>query len=212
MDAKLCQSWQGFLQLIVLLVSNGYWHYCLTHLPEKKRDKWTTVDEKLCRRYPPLSKWQRARKKKNGYANFYYFRWEAMAMIMHTDGVTNGPLEDIFLDVRRNPIPIVISSLTTFLVSPEQNGDKKHISVRLDRATYKGIKETLYEIAKTKDKRKIWIEFNKLNGFPAYRDIIRQKQQLATYASKQAKRNQLQIEPNFFRIYTRLKRYKIFDE
>lgn len=209
----LCVTWQGLLQMTVYLVSRGYWHYCLTILPEAKSDRWKTIDNKLIDRYQTaLSKWQRARRKMKGHANFYYLRWHNLSLLFHTEGTIESiSVEDKFADIRIIPMELSISSLVTLSVSVDSVSNKKsHIGVRLNRDSFRGIKASIHETVKKKNLWLLKAEIDRLNGLPAYSGIIRQKRLLAQYAAKQAHKNQLKITPVFFRINTKLKRYPVY--
>ena len=214
MHKYICQSWQGLIQMVVFLVSRGYHHYCLTVFPVVKKDKWMAIDAKLIARYQTdLSKWQRARRKKDGKANYYYLRWNEIAIILHTAGSSDiDTAGDMFCDIRQKAMVISVSALVSFSIRPHIVNGKNHIEVKLTKETYTGIKNNLHEIAKTNNAWKVSAELKKLNGFPCYSQIIRQKRQLVEYAIKQAKRHQLVVDKRQIPILTRLKRYPVFFE
>ena len=81
----LCKDLKGFMQLVTYLVSRGYYYHCVIILPEKKRDKFESIDKKLIDKYAAdKSKYQRSRQKIKKQANFYYLRLENLAILLHT--------------------------------------------------------------------------------------------------------------------------------
>ncbi len=205
----LCNNWQGFLQIIIYMMSRGYYNYCLTILPEKKKSKWLKIDKKLITKYEiGKSKFQRARQKAKGQANFYYLRWESCALLLHTSGNFNINIDDKFLDVREKPLLIKISDNIKFEVK-ETSEDKK-LSVWLNKDSYKGFKLVIADVCRTKKKPLIIKEYDKINGLPAWKGIIIQKHSIAEYAVKQAKKNNFKLLKKELRINTRRKLYKVF--
>jgi len=204
----LCANWQGFLQMIVYLCSRGYNFYCLTLFPIKKKQKWEAVDKKLIERYRcNLSKFQKARKKKKGVANFAYLRWENHSLIMHTKGIIEVKVEDQFKDVKKIPILIRVSDNIEIKV---YNDDGKY-TCRLSKDSYRGLKSVLWDIAKTKNLTKIKKEWDKLNGLPTYSGILEQKKLLRKYLVKQARKHQVKLSESDLRLNTRRKIYKVWE-
>lgn len=97
------------------LVSRGYFYHCVIYLPQKKTDKFLQIDQKLISKYAAdKSKYQRARQKNKKIANFYYLRWENIAIIMHTLGSLDGlEYDDKFTDIslKKGKINLGISNL-----------------------------------------------------------------------------------------------------
>ncbi|WP_242230525.1 hypothetical protein [Bacillus cereus group sp. BfR-BA-01491] len=196
-------SWQALLQQLVVNCSKQckyyFWH--ITYFPVNKKDKWREIDEKLIERYETrTTKDQRNRMRKKGLARFYYMRWENIAIILHTEGVVpDGMIQDKFYDIRKKPIQIFISDLVSFDI---QNLNNK-IEVKLAEETYQTIKEELKNVAKSANNiRKIKNTYNKVNGFPAYSGIIKQKKELAKFLVKQTKKHNINAQklevPNLF--------------
>ena len=208
----LCQSWQSLVQMTVYLVSRGYRHYCVTMLPAEKIDRWTDIDQKLMTRYHiNLSKWQKARRKRQGFANFAYLRWDRLSIILHTAGEMEFvKVEDNFLDIYRTPISLPISPLICMSISMEQLENQNRTTVRLNRESYRGFKDYLYGIVKAGNINQILKEYDKINGLPCYRGIINQKKQLVKYVESEAKRRQLPLQASNLRLNTYLKRYPVF--
>src|SRR5690625_4941401 len=177
----LCSSWKGFLQQIVSQLAFGYEYYHITIYPEKKKDKWLQIDKKLIHKYQTKkSKFQRSRIKAKGFVNFYFLRWENIAVILHSDGNISKDItyDDKFKNLGKNPMLLKISERITFKIQISNIRNKK-IDVFLEKESYQNIKEQIYEIAiKTKRKENIINEFKKLNGLPSYRGINQQQSNL----------------------------------
>jgi len=192
----LCKSWKGFLQQIVSQLAFGYEYYHITVYSEEKQDKWLQIDKKLINKYQTKkSKFQRSRIKSKGFANFYFLRWENIAVILHSEGnLSNGIVyDDKFKNLSKNPMFLKISERITFKIQ-KSNIKNKKIDVFLAKESYQNIKEQIYEIAmKTKRKENIVTEFKKLNGLPSYRGINQQQKNLREALIKFCKRHQIII-------------------
>ncbi|NYE08814.1 hypothetical protein F4694_005670 [Bacillus niacini] len=207
----LVSSWQGLIQLLVNLCGKGYYYYHITELPVNKKSKWGDIDAKFIGKYQTdKNKWQRHRQKRKGIANFYYLRWEHLVLVLHTEGMVPREFlyDDKFSDIRRSPVFLKISDLSAFEI---QIVDKK-VSVTLSRDTYRGLKDMLYNVAKTKNKYKMKQTFNLINGFPAYKGVLGQKNQLAEYLVAQAKKNGILLKRIELRFNTKLRTLKNYDE
>src|SRR5690625_3173035 len=170
----LCSSWKGFLQQIVSQLAFGYEYYHITIYPEKKKDKWLQIDKKLIHKYQTKkSKFQRSRIKSKGFANFYFLRWENIAVILHSGGNISNDIvyDDKFKKLSENPMFLKISERITLKIQKSKIKNKK-VDVFLKKESYQNIKEQIYEVVtKTKRKENIITEFKKLNGLPSYRGI-----------------------------------------
>ena len=210
MSNYLCKSWQGLIQMSVYLVSRGYYWYCLTEYPEKKRDSWAKIDQKLIEKYDAdKSKFQRARQKqKYGMANFYFLRWESVSVIFHSKGKFSEKVtyNDTFYDIRKKPLKITISDNIEMVIYEEN----ETTSVRLSRESYRGFKACLIDVCKLKEQKEIIKEFNKINGLPAWRGIIEQKQLLASFTVREARKHQVWLRKEALRIKTQRTPVKVF--
>lgn len=77
---------EGFIQqLAVGYVARGYVFYVTGWVPERKEPR--AVDSQLVAKYGiDVSKWARARRKRAGYANLQYLRFERFFVLMATYG------------------------------------------------------------------------------------------------------------------------------
>jgi hypothetical protein len=82
----LCASENGFVQqLAVAYVNHGYWFYVTGIVPQNKNA--LLVDGKLMEKYNvAISKWARARRKRQGLANIHYLRHRQFFVLIATKG------------------------------------------------------------------------------------------------------------------------------
>src|SRR5689334_21542193 len=96
----------GFIQqLDDSYLKDGYWFYVTGVIPEGKDPEKT--DLKIIKQYEiGLSKWARARRKKAGFSNIQYLRFERFYVIMATHGSHRFFEEEKkrLKDVRETPI------------------------------------------------------------------------------------------------------------
>lgn len=206
----LCNSWQALVQQAVHYLSRCNYHYFhVIHLPEKKRDKWVKIDEKLINKYKCYrNKDQRYDNKKSGYANFVYLRWEHIAIILHSEGKIESDIlyDDRFYDIRKNSMYLKVSDFTHLEIKTFEG----KITVSLTQDTYEKIRKMLQRVAKTKDKKKMIQMFNKLNGLPAYAGIISQKRSLAEYLCERARKHKVVLHLKELRFVDKRKVYKVW--
>lgn len=207
----LCESWQSLLQQLQHLVGRGYIYHHVIDLPEKKKDRWEQIDWKLIGKYQSdKNKWQRSRAKVKKIANFYYLRWDRIAVLLHTKGCIPNLIQydDKFKCLetkgKNNRIHIRISELVCFEVylGDAKKGGVRKPAVSLEKQTFAGIKDTLEAVAATNKKTLMIKEFNKINGFPAFNSIIQQKVYLAKFLINQARRHQVNLTTADLRIST----------
>lgn len=92
-------------QLAVSYIRNGYFFYVTGQIPERKDP--ASVDRKFIERYDlSVSKWTRARRKRAGFSNIQYLRFERFFVLLATKGEHPFFAEEANLirDVRRVPI------------------------------------------------------------------------------------------------------------
>lgn len=218
----LCTSWQGLIQEVVFLISRGYYFYCILPLNFKKNgENWVKTDKKLIKKYNmDISKFQRARRKKNGKANFYYLRWEHVAIMLHTSGdVDSKTYNDNFLDLREKQRKLIlkISELLWLQINfgPIEKDNKRHISVRLWRDSYDGLKVNLLRVIQLKNKDLAISEFNKINGIPAWAGIVEQKHLLYNFLLRKCRTNSIKLadeDIKKIRIITKRTPIRVYDK
>ena len=206
----LCSSWQGFIQMLVYLFGRDYYYYCLVNLPELKKHRWEKIDQKLIFKYQAAkSKWQRYKAKEQKRANFYYLRWNSVAIIMHTKGHIPEEInyDDLFQDIRKMQLEFYISELVGFVVYLDE---QEKVSVKLTKDTYAGHKTELTDAAATKNIIKMQQTFNMLNGYPAWKGIIQQKRKLSKYLVRQAQKHQITLYMKSLRLVDKRFPVKVF--
>lgn len=158
------------------------------------------------------SKFQRARLKKKGVANFIFLRWERCAWILRSTGMVTDDIvcDDRFFPVMDRPIEVKVSDDVQLKVG--RFGVDKRVSVRMCKDTYQGFKALLWDVAKVKSRERCVREFDKINGLPAWKGIIEQKVMLAAYLVKQARRHQVKLAVGDLRVNTKRKVYPVWVE
>jgi hypothetical protein len=170
--------------------------------------KWQAIDEKLIKKYDAKkSKYQRARLKQKGIANFYFLRWHDQAVIFHTSGEISDAIlyDDRFYYIYDRALEIRVSENISVKIAIDNS-----VTVRLTKESYKGIKAVLWDVCRTRNRKAILDEFNKLNGLPAWKGIVKQKKMLADYVQREVKRFHIDIGKKELILNTRRKIYKVF--
>ena len=131
-------SVEGFVQqLAVAYITHGYWFYVAGEIPEGKDP--AAVDAKLIDRYGiAISKWARARRKKQGLANMQYLRHERFFVLLATKGRHEFFEREraSFRDVRRKPI-----KFAGYSIGCRKGRDGRwHASVRIARESLDELK------------------------------------------------------------------------
>ncbi len=210
----ICSSWQGLLQQAVYLVSRGYYNYCLTQYPENKRDRWSCIDQKMIEKYRcNLSKYQRARFKNKGIANYYYLRWDALSLMMHTSGQLPEGItaDDKFYDCKEKKNRLVIPiGIIKMQIMPPGDPNNIRVTVRLTKESYRDVKSSLLSACRSQNKYMIIKEYDRLNGLPAWAGIVEQKRMIAGYVAHQARKNHIPLQINELRINTYRKVYPVW--
>ena len=202
-------TWQGYLQQIVQYVGHGNYWYCQFAYPEKKRPVFTKIDEKLIRKYAAdMSKFQRARRKREGQASFCFIRWERFVLIVQNQGELPGDLcaddPDVFFDIRKTPLRIKVSENIVLIVVHHGK-----VRVRMAHETYQGFKACIANAAASRNSCLMAWEYNRANGLPAYEGIIEQRRRLRTFIVEIARRHQISLDEGKLRLATRLKKVNV---
>jgi hypothetical protein len=131
-------------QLAVAYVNHGYWYYVTGSVPGHKNVM--RVDEKLLARYDvAISKWARARRKRQGLANVHYLRHGQFFVLIATRGFHPFFEEEgeSVKDIRREPI-----RFSGYSISYRRGVDRKwHASVRIHPVEYNGLKSFYLDLA-----------------------------------------------------------------
>ncbi len=169
------ESWQGLINQLVTLFGRGYFAYHLTQYPEKKRAKWPKIDAKLVQKYAlDGSIHQRYRLRKKGFCTYAIVRWEAVCVILKTQGKPMVTEDDKFNELIKRPLAIRISD--NIILEIQRVEDK--VTARLSKRDFEGFEEWLVRLAgagQIKEARKV---FDRLNGLPGFHGINQQKWRL----------------------------------
>jgi hypothetical protein len=167
----IAASETGFVQqLAVSYVNHGYWFYVTGCVPGHKQPE--LIDEKLIQKYNiAISRWERARRKREGLANVHYLRHERFFVLVATKGqhpifeAENGNLRD----VRRSPI-----RFAGYSISYRMGADRKwHVSVRIHPERYRELKRYCVDLATRRSVESLADEFARV-PFEPYAPVRRQ--------------------------------------
>ena len=177
-------SVEGFVQqLAVAYVTHGYWFYVVGEIPEGKDP--AAVDRKLVERYGiAISKWARARRKRQGLANMQYLRYERTFVLVATKGRHEffereaGQIRDI----RRMPIKFV-----RYSIGCAWGVDGRyHASVRIHRDEYLKLKSYFLDLARHRSAERIAAELHRL-PFTPFARVRRQFKQILRAVNRDRK-------------------------
>ncbi len=133
-------SLEGFIQqLAVSCVGKGYVHYVTGRIPDEKDPR--AVDRKFTQKYRlGMSKWSRYRRKRGGFANLRYLRFERFFVLIATHGVHEFFQEETgrIQDCRRVPI-----KFGGYAISLQNN----RVHVRIEREQYNLLKACFLDLA-----------------------------------------------------------------
>ena len=153
----------GFVQqLAVSYIGHGYWFYVTGTVPERKDP--VVVDQKLIERYGiDISKWARARRKRQGCANLHYLRFKRYFVLIATLGEHRFFEEEKGIrDVRRDSVRFGGYSIGY----KRDRGGKWHPSVRIHPETYREMKAYFLELATHRTAEEVREEFGRLQFVP----------------------------------------------
>jgi hypothetical protein len=158
----------GFVQqLAVSYIAHGYLFYVTGRIPEGKDPART--DAKLIARYGlDVSKWTRARQRKQGRASVQYLRHDRFFVLVATHGehpffATEGKQ---IRDFRRQPLHFL-----GYAIGCRKGRDGRwHASVRIERETFTELKQRFAALAVLRSVEELCQEFRRL-GFEPYAPV-----------------------------------------
>jgi hypothetical protein len=163
----------GFVQqLAVSYIAHGYLFYVAGRIPEGKDPART--DAKLIAQYGvDVSKWTRARQRKQGRASVQYLRHDRFFVLVATHG------EHVFFaaegkrirDFRRQPL-----YFHGYAIGCRKGRDgKRHASVRIARETFAELKQRFAALAVYRSGEELCLEFRRLwyEPYAPVRDQLR---------------------------------------
>jgi hypothetical protein len=158
----------GFVQqLAVSYISNGYWFYVAGRIPGGKDPART--DAKLIAQYGlEVSKWTRARQRKQGRASVQYLRYDRFFVLVATHGehpffAAEGKR---IRDLRRQPL-----HFHGYAIGCRKGRDGKwHASVRIAREPFADLKQRFAALAVHRSVEELCQEFRRL-AFEPYAPV-----------------------------------------
>lgn len=208
----VCASWQGFLQQVVYQVGRGYVCHCVVCYPGNKQDKWLKTDEKLRRKYDcGIDKFKRARRKRQGLANYVFLRYGATGVILRSPGAFDQEREcgDVFAALDTSPLLLPVGSLV-FRVG--RGSQDRGVTVTLSKESFRGLKAHLEDVARLKQRQRLLDEWSKIINLPAWRGIVDQLRLLRDYVIKEARRHGVRLSRKDLPVRFRRKIYPVFTE
>ncbi|MBI6108948.1 hypothetical protein [Clostridium perfringens] len=182
-----------FIDYILNCISNGkYIYYQINYVPKDKaenEDFLNKLDTKLTKKYnTELTKYQRLNLRRKDQARHLYVRYNNVIVILKTNGATEVAAYEKWNDIRKEKMSIKISNNVTYLIglgtakASKNKTLESKITVTLSKDTLNLIKlSCLDAIRYKKSIKKLYYEFNKINGFNGWSGINKQKQQLRDY-------------------------------
>jgi hypothetical protein len=172
------KSVAGFVQqLAVSYISNGYYFYVAGIIPAQKSPKKT--DQKILAAYGiDISRWTRARRKKEGHASVQYLRFDHFYIIIATHGVhlLFATEANRLRDVRKTPISFMGYSIGC---RRERGGGGYHASVRINCELYQELKAHFQKAAVQRSVEELYRDLRTLPYEPyapvrsQYRGLLR---------------------------------------
>ncbi|HRZ36931.1 MAG TPA: hypothetical protein P5534_11270 [Candidatus Paceibacterota bacterium] len=186
-------SIEGFVrQLAVAYVGHGYYFYVTGWIPPHKVPE--RIDEKIIRRYDiDISRWTRARRKKQGCANVQYLRFDRFFVIIATQGrhrffeAEGAAVKDI----REAPIHFHRYSIG---YRPGWRSTTWHPSVRIDAGLYAKLEARFEGLALHRAAEAISAEFRGL-PFEPWAPVRRQLWRLLRLVNQRRKLAGLELVP-----------------
>lgn len=205
-----CISMAGFIQMIVNLIGQGYNYYHVMVYPEKKQHKFHLIDIKLAEKYEANMERNKAyRSRRMGKSSYRLLRWGQLAILLKTNGESSPNEDDQFSDVRNSSLKLRVGEFTVLDVRYTDSGT---LSVYIEKCCYRNIKTELMELCFLKDAGRIYYIYDRLNGFPNYKGIIKQKQWLKKFIINHAKKNQFFLDENKIVVKTIKRTKTVFSE
>jgi len=184
-------SVEGFVQqLAVAYIAKGYRFYVACRIPPHKDP--SSVDRKLVARYGlGISRWTRARRKRQGVAGVQYLRYRRFFVLIATHGKHEFfGHERRFRDIREKPIGFVGYSIGC---RTGRDG-RHHVSVEIHRDSLRKLKDHLERVALRWDVEQL-IQLFQVLGFAPYARVRRQLLKLLSHVNDRRRRAGLESVP-----------------
>ncbi len=189
----VAQTVAGFVQqLAVSYVANGYYFYVAGLIPPHKDPAKT--DAKIIEAYGiGVSKWVRARRKREGIANLHYLRHRRFYVIIATHGMHQFFAAEAqnLRDIRREPICFQGYSIGC---RPARGSGELHASVRIERDRFAELKARFQDVALHNTSEELGRELGRL-PFEPYAAVRNQLGGLLRFVNRRRKLAGLEIVP-----------------
>jgi hypothetical protein len=183
----------GFVQqLAVGYVANGYYYYVTGLIPAHKDP--AKPDAKIMEAYNiAVSKWIRARRKREGRANVHYLRYQRFYVIVASDGVHPffAAEAKCLCDIRRQP---VLSQAYSIGYRRARGDGEYHASVRINRERFAELKARFQDVAIHRTVEELGVEFGHL-PFEPYAPVRCQLGGLLRFINRRRKLAGLELVP-----------------
>jgi len=205
----LCDSWQGWVQQILNLLTHGYYYYYLTQLPDHKKAKWLVIDKRLIKLYPiDFSKDKKYYQHKRKKANYAYLRWQKHVVILHTEGAVADYAGHKFIDFRVKPLIVPIGDERGLTLKIGKSSDG--FTIYLSRVSFNEVKFNIIESIKNHNTKDVEYRFNSLNYLPGYTGIYKQRKSLLNTVKEHYKRNNIKFDRKDFKLAAYRRSVKVF--
>ncbi len=206
----LVESRAGLVRYVAAnLFSHGYRWYVTGYIPEHKDPH--RVDEAILDKYNlRITKWERARRKRVGWASVRYLRTGRFFLLIATDGAHPFRTAETatIKDARRTPLVIDGYSMS---IQKQIAGSGRGLwrpSIRIKRDTYLQLRAYFLELAVHRSEDRLRRELWNI-PFEPYQPVVRQLHSLLRVVNKARKRARYsQIDYEVFRY--RMKPIQVF--
>ncbi len=187
---KQVQTLKGFLRQMIAHIGSGYINILVITIPKKKEHKKEKILTKIRLNYQTdLTRSQRYYAKKKGFANFQAISYMNMVVILHTRGLIKEKIDVgngfVCFDTKSS-LELNISDYLQLVIFRDE---RKKLTVKLNRETYRGFKNE-FDLAYKKKSRFIYNNLlRRLSGLPPYRGIQLQKIAILKYLKQKNKEN-----------------------
>ena len=182
----------GFVQQIACCyLRHGYRFYVTGCISKNKEPE--LIDQKLIRKYGiDISQSTRARRKRSGFANLQYMRYEQFFVILATKGVHHFFMDESksIRDIQRVPLKFQgysISYRRGGRTSVGKVDHKWHSHVSIERSRYLELKDYFVYLAKRRSVENLAMEFYRV-PFEPYAPVRRQLLNILRAVNKVRKR------------------------
>ena len=137
---KRAENLDRFVQNVIKYLGSGYKYYKVVRIPARKRSKTAQICQKIENRYQTsISRGKRQYRRKKGLANYGAVNFRDIVIVFRTEGENQDKLGEF--KTFKQSITIEISEFLTLVFFINE---RKRLTVRLDRLTYRRIREDFF--------------------------------------------------------------------